>query len=421
MAARPRRPLFGGPRWVNVGGLDPPGAWTMRPLTTLLATLAVAACSGAAGDGSTSADAATGSDTEVEVVDTDASATDTTVEPPEADADATPSLDAGGDTAAPSDAAVDAAPPDVAVDTGDRDAQDAETSDTADGSDVAPDVAADGGGAIESPHVERIVVAGDSWSTGAVRPLIGLLPDRGFADVVVTYETTALAGSQAREWVANHEGKLDALDAALDAAPVAEVLLLFIGGNDFNFAMLDAGWSQRRRDRTIDEIEGDIETLVRHALDGRPWLTVVLMDYSWFNYPKMRAVYGFDIAPNLADFNDAYVRMGERKRAIAGRVEGVAYAHHFGVLQHAWGDVEQVYPFEPYVVPAYEPGFFEAPGMAPDYLPWPGGNAAFPGPTEALFDGLHLTDEAMRVLLDHTLAQGLGPVLRGADWAPESP
>ena len=108
--------------------------------------------------------------------------------------------------------------------------------------------------------------------------------------------------------------------------------------------------------------------------------------------------------------------MARRKLAIARRTEGVEYAHNLGLLQHRWGDAQRAYPIEPFVVPAYEPGFFPAPGVAPAYDPLPGGNIAFPGPDAALFDGLHLTDEAMRVLVDHVLDQGLAAALRGEGW-----
>ena len=51
--------------------------------------------------------------------------------------------------------------------------------------------------------------------------------------------------------------------------------------------------------------------LVGHALEGRPDLRVVLVDYSYFNYPKMRLTYGFDFAPNLLDLNEDRIFMEE--------------------------------------------------------------------------------------------------------------
>ncbi|MCB9537621.1 MAG: hypothetical protein H6704_15325 [Myxococcales bacterium] len=314
-----------------------------------------------------------------------------------APADAAPGLDAAPADAAPADAApgLDAAA-----------AVDAET--------LGPDAAR--GDAAPPGRARRLVIAGDSWSTGSVQPTRQALADADLGDVAVTWEQTAIAGSQAREWVADHEGKLQALTAALDADPPADVLLLYLGGNDFNFAMVDRGWSQRRRDAAIDQVEADLQRLVDFARAGRPHLTVVLVGYDFFDYPKMRLTYGFDIAPNLADLNAAYVEMARRKLAIARRTEGVEYAHNLGLLQHRWGDAQRAYPIEPFVVPAYEPGFFPAPGVAPAYDPLPGGNIAFPGPDAALFDGLHLTDEAMRVLVDHVLDQGLAAALRGEGW-----
>lgn len=128
--------------------------------------------------------------------------------------------------------------------------------------------------------VDAVVIAGDSWSTGSVQPTEALFAAEGLS-IAVTYEETAVAGSTAAEWVANQDSKLDKLDAALDgtswARPEADILLLYLGGNDLNFALneglpgptpaLDdgihpsaAGWSTLLAwawDQVLEQLVGD--------------------------------------------------------------------------------------------------------------------------------------------------------------------
>ena len=93
--------------------------------------------------------------------------------------------------------------------------------------DTAPDVPPADIPPDENPQptlVSRIVMAGDSWSTGLVYLTIAALEDLGFGSVTLSWETTAIAGSRAEEWVNNQGGKAEALVAALDVDPLAEVL-----------------------------------------------------------------------------------------------------------------------------------------------------------------------------------------------------
>jgi len=372
------------------------------PLAAALATLALLACSGDAGSGpEETPDTTIGVDTSTP--DGDTTAADAT----EGD---THERTRGPDTAVASDAPM-ADTTDVAAM-----ADVADTADVADLDSASPDVAEVDTSPPGPEPVRRVVIAGDSWSTGSVNPTKAVFAARGHGEVDVTWDGTVIAGSRASEWVVNHEGKLEALVANLDADPPAEVLLLYLGGNDFNFTMASQGWSSSKRDAAIAKVEADLAALVDFVLTGRPHLTVVLVDYTYFNYPKMRLLYGFDIAPNLAAFNEAYVEMGRRKRGIAAARARCEYAHNFGVLQHTYGDTQRIYPFEPWVVPAYDAGHFPAPGGAPAYDPFPGGEVVFPAPDPVHFDGLHPEDWAFETIIENVLVQGLSHLLAGHGW-----
>lgn len=199
--------------------------------------------------------------------------------------------DAASDSGSPDGGAIDAASDaggpdggatDAASDAGARDAGTADAgADDAGGPDDLGPGGADGGAPV-------LVLAGDSWSTGLVLPLRAALDARGHADVALRWETTARAGSQARGWVANEHPPasgggvdtgqprlLDGLTAALDGPAPADVLVLVIGGNDFN-REATSGLGRRGgalRDASFRAIESDVSGLVDFASPAGPGST----------------------------------------------------------------------------------------------------------------------------------------------------
>ena len=268
-------------------------------------------------------------------------------------------------------------------------------------------------GDVDGPETVRVVVAGDSWSAGMAFPEGGILraaiEARGFENVTIDFETTAIPGSQAEQWATNDEDKLDLLAAALDADPPAEVLFITLGGNDFlSKAHNNLGKvSESRQERFLDRVQGDLQTVVDYALFWRPRLTVVIVGYDYLNYFAIEATSG-DL-PDLSsiEFNALLVGLEQRKLEIAENTEGCEYAHNLGILQYRLGDA--LFSYGPEIVPF--------PGSAPEYQPFPGGNPFLPSPLAALpLDGVHPTAEGHRFIIDNTLDQGLENVLRGYPW-----
>lgn len=288
-------------------------------------------------------------------------------------------------------------------------------------------------------RAQRVVIAGDSWSTGFIHPLRAALDDRGMDDIGLSWETTARAGSTARHWLANeHPPGLDlepdlsqprmlsALRASLDAEPPADVLLLVLSGNDLN-READEGLGKRSSALfrlTMAAIERDLAGVVDAARDGRPDLQVVLVGYDFFHHEFLTLfglrLDGFDIT----SYNEAVIDLETRKRSIADARDGVWWSHHLGLLQHHHGDdvhppLSRPNPLTGY--PTYEAGVAPAPGLWPTYDPMPGGFYTYPAPLDLMPDGIHPSAEGHRVLSDHLLDQGLERLLLGQGWGPLAP
>ena len=262
-------------------------------------------------------------------------------------------------------------------------------------------------------HPMRVVVAGDSWSAGMAFPdggiLLQAIEARSIGHVTIDYATTAIPGSQAEEWAENDDDKLDLLALALDSAPIAEVLFMTLGGNDFlSKAHSNLGRiSESRQNRFLDGVGTDLQTVVDFAVDGRPHLTVVIVGYDYLNYFAVEAATGDLPGLSSFEFNALLVGLEQRKLEIAQDTEGCEYAHSLGILQYRLGD--DLFAYGPEAVPF--------PGSAPDYQPFPGGNPLLPSPLAALpLDGVHPTAEGHRLIIDNALDQGLENLLWRRSW-----
>jgi hypothetical protein len=252
----------------------------------------------------------------------------------------------------------------------------------------------------------------------------------------MSWEYTANAGSRAAEWIANsyppavgggydatRPRMLDALMASLDADPPAGLLFLVIGGNDFNFECAkglgdksQAGWT-----KTFDGIQANIQTLVNLARQGRPHLHVVVVGYDFFHFEFLLA---FGLALDGFDrlkYNLGLFELGVRQWMVAGQNPGTVYAHNMGLLQHLFGD--GIHP--PFPVPnplpvygclPYSPGDKPAPGKAPGYQPFPGGDVNCPAPLDVMPDGIHPSPQGFRMIVENTLDQGPAAWISGGEF-----
>lgn len=277
------------------------------------------------------------------------------------------------------------------------------------------------------PAIERVVIAGDSWSAGSVAPTRALLDLHDYEHIVLAWETTALSGSRASEWAVNHEGKLDYLDSQLDSGEVgAGLLLLYLGGNDYN-AALHRGLNpllprQEAIENLTDQIQSDLKVLIDHALRDRPGLEIVIVGYDYLHFDWFNMLFGLDLdAKDTLEYNRGFVELEARKLELSLDNERVHYVHNLGILTHTLGN--PITP--PFTNPLIDvpPGYFDAPVGPPDYSPFPGGARrsdldpsiyppeSLPGPAPAFLDGVHLNDAGWNVLISHTWESVLGPVV----------
>ncbi|RJO66172.1 MAG: hypothetical protein C4523_13925 [Myxococcales bacterium] len=259
----------------------------------------------------------------------------------------------------------------------------------------------------EIETVSRIVVAGDSWSVGIAQPTIEALAARGYGQVTVSWQATAIGGSTVEEWANNDGHKRDLLLVELTNQPPAEVLVLVISGNDLLGAMRDGfgGWWPFLQDALFNQIEDDLQELVNWALIFRPGLQIAIVGYDYLHYPLID-LYQDMPDMTLAKFNEAFVELGRRQMTVALRTPGCWYAHNYGIMQYRFGDSSL----------GYGPGAVPFPGTAPSYIPYPGGNPWLPGPMNELPDGVHPSAAGFRVIIDNTLDQGMANLIERKTW-----
>lgn len=271
------------------------------------------------------------------------------------------------------------------------------------------------------PEVDRMVMAGDSWSAGLVYPTIDALADQGFGEVALSYNGTAVPGSKAEQFANNEASLMDILEVSLDVNPPADVLLLVIGGNDLLSDIADGfgGWADFRQNNALDDIADDINTIIDKAQEGRPNLRVVIVGYDYLHWDFSSLAYGLKDM-NTQSFNEAFVALEQRKLDIAQSRARVEYAHNFGILQRTYGDTTH----PPFLLPPlpYDPGVAPRGGYASEgYEPFPGGAIFYPSPLDRIPDGIHPTADGFRVIIDNTFTQGLENILDQLPWATTAP
>ncbi len=255
--------------------------------------------------------------------------------------------------------------------------------------------------------VKRVVLAGDSWSTGLIYPLRDALDARGYEEVAVSWELTSKPGSTVAGWLSD-SSLMAGLFLSLDADPPAGILFFTLGGNDYLHAcqnglgLMDAvGWFV-----TMTQIQWNLQTFLALVEAGRPNLKVVLIGYDYLNYFMIQAA-GFDFPGlDLIRFNLGMVDLAMRGRDVAAAAPNMVYAHNMGLLQYTFGDP----------MFGYGPGVAPKPGPAPAYNPFPGGWFTYPSPLAHIPDGIHPDYAGFRAIIENTLDQGPAAWIGGTPW-----
>jgi len=268
--------------------------------------------------------------------------------------------------------------------------------------------------------VKRVVLAGDSWSTGLIFPLRDALDDRGYEEVAVTFEWTSIPGSTVSGWV-NDPQKMAGLFLALDMDPPADILFFTLTGNDYLGAAKSGLGLMGALEWfiTMTLIQWDLQTFVALAKAGRPNLKILMVGYDYLHFEMMGALGisfpGFD----RIKFNLGMIDLCARARDVALATPGMVYAHNIGLLQHTFGD----YYHFPFLCPApalgfpeYGPGVAPKPGPAPGYNPFPGGWFTYPSPVDHIPDGIHPDYAGFRAIIENSLDQGPANWIEGKPW-----
>lgn len=253
-------------------------------------------------------------------------------------------------------------------------------------------------------QVGRILIVGDSWAMSvATDPVDG--PEYGFGsfDSVLDlndlggYGTqgsqTAWGGRKASDWA--QASYLARITQELQTYPSIDIVHLILGGNDFLAVAADGvnimSYTPGERAAFWAAIRDDLQTVVDHCLAQRPDVRVVIADYDYLDAAAATAFWSMDFGgATPRQLNDAFVELGQQKLAIAQGTSRCEYVSNWGVLHSVYN----------HPVPG-----LPAPGAAPDYSPYTGGDIDAAMPPGVAPDGIHPNDEAHQYLLERSIDQ----------------
>ena len=184
----------------------------------------------------------------------------------------------------------------------------------------------------------RVLLVGDSWAAG----MLGFQAfEKALAEVdeeaVVAGATTAIGGSRADQWAANHDGKLDTLREAL--ADPLDVVVISLGGNDLLRAAL-AGQieTEAQRAALLTQVTRDLGILLDAIQGASQGMQVVIIGYDYIDPERMRETYGMEFPEKSAENLDlALDELEDARHAFANAREGVLFARNLGLLRATYG------------------------------------------------------------------------------------
>ncbi len=260
-------------------------------------------------------------------------------------------------------------------------------------------------GACAAPSPQpRVLIAGDSWAQfmwdddahnqifdkfghadkSAVSRSLGSNPGAGYGG-----PEYAISGSEAREWVdtANYPWIANVV-AELQAQPSIDSVVLSLGGNDILAGRSGGGWY---KDMDLDQ-PGAEEALFARILDQttqisdamlavRPQVELLVSSYEYPNFNVSALWCWIYACPKREDLSRDPVgalvtdaELNAMNLDVEGRRIAWTNAHPRRYFDHGVGEMHHYYGDG-----VSGPGVLPRPGqLAPDYLPFPGGNPARP-------------------------------------------
>lgn len=259
-------------------------------------------------------------------------------------------------------------------------------------------------GSCATPPQPRLLLAGDSWAQFmwddnahnqifdkfghadklAISRSLGSNPGPGHSG-----PEYAISGSEAREWAntASYPWIANVV-AELQAQPSIDTVLFSLGGNDVLAGKSGGGWYKEMNldvpgseEALFARILADSSSIVDAFLAVRPDLDVLVSSYEYPNFnvsflwcwiyacPKRNDL-SRDPANGLVtdqELNAMSLDVEARRIAWTNAHPRLLFDHGIGEMHHYYGDGQT------------GPGLLPLPGqLAPDYLPFPGGNPQRP-------------------------------------------
>jgi len=239
------------------------------------------------------------------------------------------------------------------------------------------------------------LLVGDSWARLVYDngSLATVLAAHGHPEIAVLGDATSIDGSTAAQWA--QATMLQLLTDEFGAHPEIEVVVVFLGGNDFLAGESGGGWyvgiDPAAETQLFDDIESDLATVVDHLVGIDPNLEVVLSSYDYPNFVETLTGLGAFVCVPLWDdlgdptpfqINSNATQLDTRQIAIAASRPQVVPVAHWGLMQYLYG------------YPSLE--------IPPGALP-PPGDPTLPSPPEAMrwgIDCFHLAPAGYQAIAE---------------------
>lgn len=282
------------------------------------------------------------------------------------------------------------------------------------------------GSCVSTAVTPRVLIAGDSWAQylwdddahneifdqfgqadkRAVSRSLGSDPGAGYSGPAY-----AISGSEARQWANSVDYPYVAnVVTELQSLPSIDVVMFSLGGNDVLAGKSEGGWYKDMdldvpgsENALFNRIISDSQSIIQPMLGVRSGIDVLVSSYEYPNFnvsaflcwiyacPKRNDLSRDAVNAKVTDaeLNSMITNVESRRVAWTNAEARIAFDHGVGEMHHYYGDGVAA------------PGALPRPGqMAPDYLPFPGGQPSRPtlrenfrAPNGIAADPIHLDAE----------------------------
>ena len=199
---------------------------------------------------------------------------------------------------------------------------------------------------------KKILIVGDSWAETIwrSRALDQVLQENGFPAGLTEGgdgngkegDLTAIGGSRADQWASNHREWQERIKKHIEGNPDIKTVHVVIGGNDLLniIAKQDiSGWTDERRHKEWETIQGNIRKLAEFCLGLREDLRVLIADYDYLNIANAGKAYQYDFGGMTQQLvNQYFVEVGMKKMELARDNDRIFYVQNWGTLNNHYAN-----------------------------------------------------------------------------------